>query len=165
MAATLGRIHFNEVDFFIRPVPVEEGKYSFTKDYSFGRIKLNFPRSGSYKMHASLCADLSGEDYFLISVYDDAFELVDRKGVLISELLQKKLEGRVALKELLQAILKSWFKKDSPDFADLFTESVYRALHNYEKIIEKKERLSGGKHKKTVKGRYRLYDNYRKTAA
>jgi hypothetical protein len=83
-------------------------------------------------MHVGLKKS-SSKVYFVLSMYDNHYELVDRRAVPLHDIMQKKQESQDALREELSSLTGSWLEKDKGGFLEALGQSTFTALDHLEK--------------------------------
>ncbi len=164
MAAKIGLLYFNELDFRMPPVLVEEGEYSHNKEIT-RTVPLNVPGNGRYTFQVNMRKSQDGRLYMTLSLYDDQILLVDRREMPMAELLTAYQEnGLEGLSEIVMPMAYKWIAENNDDFRDLLLDSIVKVFGDLQKAEDNKD-PSKGKKSNVAALPHRYYHLHRLNAA
>ncbi len=167
MAAKLGSLYFNELDFKTPPIFIEnESVFKHRKDISADNIIIKIAGSGFHTMQIGLRRNVERRLFLTISMYDDQFRLADRRDIPMASLVTSMQAGADKLAETIVPAVQEWLCADNPAFYYLLVSSIGRSIEALQE--EARTKVKDGKKPANpmANQQHRIYHSHRtKTSA
>lgn len=134
MASVLGKLKFNDVFFVQPPLPADEGKRSYEKDFSADGIHLDSVAEGLHSIEVSFRNSRKRGRSLTVSLYDDNFNLVHRVEYNLREMVNHFRENPFALSWQVVPDVSKWLKEESISFGEALSAGLHNAFEDLDNL-------------------------------